>query len=247
LAAVVLVVAAVEVGASAAAGAVSGAAVRRAAGDNNNEQALFNMALLTEHEQRKVAEAIARVERDTDAELVTVLAARADDYAYIPLLWASLLALMVPGIVHYLTGWLTMHSLLLVQWITFIVLCLVFRIPKVTTHLVPRSVRHWRASNLARRQFLEQNLHHTVGSTGMLIFVCEAERYVEILVDEGISKRLDNKNWDSIVAAFTQQVKQGQTLQGFVTCIEACGELLKVHVPVTQVRNELPNRLVVLG
>jgi putative membrane protein len=199
------------------------------------------MALLTEHEQRKVAEAIARVERDTDAELVTVLAARADDYAYIPL------ALVVPGIVHYLTGWLTMHSLLLVQWISFIVLCLVFRIPKITTHLVPRSVRHWRASNLARRQFLEQNLHHTVGSTGMLIFVCEAERYVEILVDEGISKRLDNKNWDEIVAAFTQQVKQGQTLQGFVTCVEACGELLKVHVPVTHVRNELPNRLVVLG
>jgi len=114
-------------------------------------------------------------------------------------------------------------------------------------HLIPRSVRHWRASNLARRQFLEQNLHHTVGSTGMLIFVCEAERYVEILVDEGISKRLDNKNWDGIVAAFTQQVKQGQTLQGFVTCVEACGELLKVHVPVTHVRNELPNRLVVLG
>ncbi|WP_422777278.1 TPM domain-containing protein [Pseudomonas mediterranea] len=205
------------------------------------------MALLTEHEQRKVAEAIARVERDTDAELVTVLAARADDYAYIPLLWASLLALVVPGVLHYLTGWLTMHSLLLVQWVSFIVLCLVFRIPKVTTHLIPRSVRHWRASNLARRQFLEQNLHHTVGSTGMLIFVCEAERYVEILVDEGISKRLDNRNWDAIVAAFTEQVRQGQTLQGFVTCIEACGELLKTHVPVTHERNELPNRLVVLG
>lgn len=205
------------------------------------------MALLSEYEQRQVAEAIARVERDTDAELVTVLAARADDYAYIPLLWASLLALIVPGIVHYVTGWLNMHTLLLVQWVSFIVLCLVFRIPSITTHLIPQSVRHWRASNLARRQFLEQNLHHTVGGTGLLIFVCEAERYVEILVDEGISSRLDNKNWDPIVAAFTRQVKQGQTLQGFVTCIEACGELLKVHVPVTQARNELPNRLVVLG
>ena len=72
--------------------------------NNISEQAFLNMALLTEHEQRKVAEAIARVERDTDAELVTVLAARADDYAYIPLLWASLLALVVPGVVHYLTG-----------------------------------------------------------------------------------------------------------------------------------------------
>ncbi|WP_347904537.1 hypothetical protein [Pseudomonas purpurea] len=205
------------------------------------------MALLAEHEQRKVAEAIARVERDTDAELVTVLAARADDYAYIPLLWASLLALVVPGLVHIATGWMSLHLLLLVQWISFIVLCLVLRIPSVTTHLIPRSVRHWRASNLARRQFLEQNLHHTVGGTGLLIFVCEAERYVEILADEGISRRVDNTCWVPIVAHFTQQVKQGQTLQGFVTCIEACGELLKVHVPVTHVRNELPNRLVVLG
>jgi putative membrane protein len=39
------------------------------------------MALLSEFEQRQVAEAIARVEQQTDAELVTVLAARADDYA----------------------------------------------------------------------------------------------------------------------------------------------------------------------
>ena len=204
------------------------------------------MALLTEHEQRQVAEAIARVEKTTDAELVTVLAARADDYAYIPLLWASLIALVVPGVVHYLSGYLTMYTLLVAQWATFIVLCLVFRLPKVTTRLIPRSVRHWRASNLARRQFLEQNLHHTVGSTGVLIFVSEAERYVEILVDEGISKRLDDSNWDAIVQAFTQQVKQGQTLAGFIACIEACGDLLKVHVPVTQTRNELPNRLVVL-
>ncbi|KAF2405661.1 putative membrane protein [Pseudomonas antarctica] len=204
------------------------------------------MALLSEHEQRQVAEAIARVEKTTDAELVTVLAACADDYAYIPLLWASLIALVVPGVVHYLSGYLSMYTLLLAQWATFIVLCLVFRLPKVTTRLIPRSVRHWRASNLARRQFLEQNLHHTMGGTGVLIFVSEAERYVEILVDDGISKRLDDSSWDNIVKAFTQQVKQGQTLAGFIACIEACGELLKVHVPVTQTRNELPNRLIVL-
>ncbi|CAM4125297.1 TPM domain-containing protein [Pseudomonas wadenswilerensis] len=205
------------------------------------------MTLLTEQQQRQVAEAIARVERHTDAELVTVLASRADDYAYIPLLWASLLALVVPGIVHYLSGWMSVHSLLIVQWLTFIALCLLFRIPSLTTRLIPRSVRHWRAANLARRQFLEQNLHHTVGGTGMLIFVSEAERYVEILVDEGISRHLDNKVWDVIVKRFTEQVRQGQTLQGFVSCIEACGELLRTHVPLTHERNELPNRLVVLG
>ncbi len=205
------------------------------------------MTLLTEHEQRQVAEAIARVERHTDAELVTVLASRADDYAYIPLLWASLVALLVPGLLFYLTGWFSVNSLLIVQWLTFLALCLLFRLPSLTTRLIPRSVRHWRASNLARRQFLEQNLHHTVGSTGVLIFVSEAERYVEILVDEGISRHLGNEVWEGIVQRFTEQVRQGQTLQGFVSCIEACGELLRQHVPLTHERNELPNRLVVLA
>ncbi|MEG1040060.1 TPM domain-containing protein [Pseudomonas sp. NUPR-001] len=205
------------------------------------------MTLLSEYEQRQVAEAIAKVERRTDAELVTVLATRADDYAYIPLLWASLLALLVPGAVYYLGGWLSVDGLLIAQWLTFIVLCLLFRLPVLTSRLIPRTVRHWRASNLARRQFLEQNLHHTAGSTGVLIFVSEAERYVEILVDEGISRRLDNQVWEAIVQRFTEQVRQGQTLQGFVTCIEACGELLSQHVPLTHERNELPNRLVVLA
>jgi len=204
------------------------------------------MTLLTESELKQVADAINRVERDTDAELVTVLAGQADDYRYIPLLWASLLALLLPGALLFFTGWLTGWQLLLVQWLTFIVLAVIFRIPSLTSRLIPRSVRHWRACNLARRQFIEQNLHHTSGDTGMLIFVSEAERYVEIMVDRGISSRIDNSAWESIVEAFTADVRNGRVLEGFLGCIDACGALLKQHVPATHERNELPNHLVVL-
>lgn len=204
------------------------------------------MALLNEQEQQQVADAITRVERETDAELVTVLAASADDYTYIPLLWAGIIALVVPGAINYFPGWLDAQLLLLVQWSTFIVLALLFRMPTVTSRLIPQPVRQWRAANLARRQFLEQNLHHTEGATGMLIFVSEAEHYVEILVDQGISSRISNDIWQENVDVFTASVRQGQTLQGFLTCIEACGEQLKKHVPATHERNELPNHLVVL-
>lgn len=204
------------------------------------------MTLLTESEQKQVSEAIDRVERDTDAEMVTVLAAQADDYHYIPLLWASLLSLILPGALLFFTGWLHAWQLLLVQWLTFIVLAVVFRLPSLTSRLIPRSVRHWRACNLARRQFIELNLHHTDAGTGMLIFVSEAERYVEILVDRGISSRIDDSVWQSIVDTFTEDVRNGQVLEGFLGCIEACGSLLKEHVPATHERNELPNHLVIL-
>ena len=205
------------------------------------------MTLLTESEQRQVAAAIERIERETDAELVTVLAARADDYTYISLLWAGLLALLLPGALNLVGNWLGAGQLLLVQWATFILASLLFRLPALTTRLVPRPVRHWRASNLARRQFIELGLHHTAAESGMLIFVAEAERYVEILVDRGIASRLDDASWQAIVEAFTAQVKRGETLQGFLACIEACGALLKEQLPATHERNELPNRLVILS
>jgi putative membrane protein len=204
------------------------------------------MTLLSETELQQVAQAIARAERHTDAEIVTVLAARADDYAYIPLLWASLIALVVPGLLNYGIVLMGPHELLITQWAVFVVLALLFRVPAVTTRLIPRSVRRWRAGNLARRQFLEQNLHHTRGETGMLIFVSEAERYVEILVDRGISARLPDATWEPVIATFTQHVRRGETLQGFLKSIETCGALLAEHLPATVPRDELPDRLVVL-
>lgn len=204
------------------------------------------MTLLSERDQEAVTAAINEVERETDAELVTVLTAQADNYNYIPLVWAGILALLVPGIGNYFGSWFGADMLMLVQWGTFVLLSLLFRVPGINTRLIPRKVRYWRASNLARRQFLEQNLHHTEGGTGMLIFVSEAERYVEILVDQGIADVLDNSVWESIVADFTAKVRQGQTRQGFLDSIAACGKLLKEHVPATHERNELPNHLVIL-
>lgn len=201
---------------------------------------------MTEYEQRQIAEAIARAERRTDAELVTVLARRADDFPYLPLLWAALLALLVPGLLHLWLDGIGVNALLLTQMLTFISLCLVLRQPRLAAWVVPSVLRRRRASGLARQQFLELNLQRTAGATGVLIFVSEAEQHVEILVDEGIDRHLPEQARAAIVARFAEQVRQGHTLQGFVECIEACGELLSEHVPPTHARNELPNRLVIL-
>jgi putative membrane protein len=204
------------------------------------------MSLINQQEQQLLTEAIQRVESNTDAELVTVLARQADDYRYIPLLWASLIGLLVPGAINYYPEWLSPHQLILTQWCLFIGLALLFKLPALQYRLIPRQVRFWRASNLARRQFLEQNLHHTNGETGILIFVSEAERYVEILVDRGISAKIPDSYWQAIVKQFTEQVHNGNVAKGFVECIEACGVELQRQIPATSEKNELPNHLVML-
>lgn len=205
------------------------------------------MSLLNQQQLQSVAEAIAQVESQTDAELVTVLARKADDYFYIPTLWSALIALLLPPILKLTPLWLSADELLWLQWVTFMVLALLFRIPALTLRLVPKRVRLQRAANLARRQFMENNLHHTQGENGVLIFVSEAEHYVEILADRGISDHVSQTQWQQIVDNFTKHVKAGDTLQGFLDCIHQCGDLLHQHAPYTKEKNELPNHLILIN
>jgi putative membrane protein len=44
----------------------------------------------------------------------------------------------------------------------------------------------------------------------------------------------------------TEKVAKGETLQGFLGCVEACGVLLEQHVPATSAKDELPNHMVVI-
>ena len=204
------------------------------------------MSLLSTEDQETVANAVREVETKTNAELVTVLCARSDEYRYIPLLWASLIALVMPSILYF--------TPVAVEWIVwgqlgaFVLVGLILQLGSIRVNLIPRSVRYWRASNMARRQFLEQGLHHTDGETGVLIFVSEDERYVEILVDRGISSKISNEVWGEVVDDFVENVKSGQTLKGFSLCLERVGELLKVAVPKTEDnKNELDDRLILIG
>lgn len=204
------------------------------------------MRLLNDNEMKAVADAIATIEKNTDAELIAVLARQSDHYRPISTLWAAVIALLSPAVLMQLPIPLHPWHWLLIEWLVFLVMAVMLRWSPLLYRLSPKSLRHWHASSLARRQFLEQNLHHTHGETGVLIFVSEKERYVEIIADRGISKHVASAEWQTIIDQLTQRVREGKTLEGFLEGIQHCGEILKTHVPATMPKNELPNHLVVI-
>lgn len=204
------------------------------------------MTMLDDAEQTELRRAIADVESRTDAELVTVLANRADNYYYIPTLWAALVALLTPLAAIFSPIWLDTLDVFLVQLLVFIVLAVLLRIPMIMVRIVPRRVREWRAGNLARREFLANGLHNTDNGMGLMIFVCQQEHYVEIIADQGIAAVVDNEQWAAIVETFVQHVKKRDVMKGFVLTVEACGEILARVAPATGKKDELPNHLVVV-
>ena len=204
------------------------------------------MTLINEQQQAKVLQAIELAEKNTDAELVTVLAGESDDYYFIPTMWAALISLVTPAVLFQTNLWLSQTDMLWIQLIEFIALAFVFRWRPLKHLLVPKRIKHARAALVAKEQFLVQGLHHTQGETGVLIFVSEAERYAEILADRGINNLVPDGAWDSILKQLLVQIKTNNTEAGLIGAITACGDLLAEHVPSTHDQDDLPNHLVIL-
>jgi len=205
------------------------------------------MAFLDDSERQRIRDTISDVERNTRGELVTVITRCSDDYRYIPYLWAALLALLVPGILSLDIVPLAANLYYLVQICTFLGAAVLFNWTPLKVRLIPPAVRKLRAHRLAQEQFFLQNLHSTPERTGVLLFVSVAEHYVEIIADSGINAVVADSAWEGIVEGFVKDVRDDRIVEGFVTTIGACGELLAEHFPATgETDNALPDHLVEL-
>lgn len=205
------------------------------------------MAFLNETDKKKIADAIRRVEAQTQGELVCVIASASNDYRFLPLLWSALIALAFPAIVWLSGVWWEQHEIYFAQVAVFLMVGVAFQWAPIKMRLIPRRAQIENARRLAREQFYAHNLHRTRERTGVLLFVSVAEHYVEILADEGINAKVAPGTWDAAVTDFVRQVKQRRIADGFLATVDACGKVLIEHFPA-RVENpdELPNRLIEL-
>lgn len=203
------------------------------------------MALISDADRRRIEAAIREAEGNTVGELVTVVAGIADDYLLIPVMYATGIALGLPGMLWSADIFDGFFELYLLQLATAAVLVPLFCWRPVTMRLIPDELKRECAARLAREQFFLQRLHEAPGRGGLLLFVSEAEHYVEIIADRGINEKVPPGAWDAIVADFTRQVRAGKVAEGFVAAVAACGALLAEHLPVTGDNpNPLPDVLI---
>lgn len=78
----------------------------------------------------------------------------------------------------------------------------------------------------AENAFLEEEVFNTRHRTGIMIFISFFEHEVMVMADRGISKVVDQKQWDKIVADLVAQIRAGKIVEGLEAGIKKCGEIL---------------------
>ncbi len=204
------------------------------------------MALIAEADRARVARAITEAELGTSGEIVAVIAAESENFLWLPLLVAGVVALFVPWPLIFLT-WMTVESIYLIQLVVFAGVFLLFLWRPLRYAAVPRTMKNRAAHRRAVEQFLAQNLHTTQGRTGVLIYVSVAERYAEILADTAIHEKVSDATWQGIITRLTSDIGADRSTDGFIYTIQAVGRLLAEHFPPGGCDSAaLPDRLIVL-
>jgi putative membrane protein len=201
---------------------------------------------LSEAGRLRVRDAIAAAETRTAGEIFVVVARVSDDYRLVPILWATLAALVVPLPLILGTLWPAM-TIYLVQLAVFVLLAVILSLPPVHIHTVPRSVQRGRAHDRAIEQFLAHGLQMTEARTGALIFVSLAERHAEIVADAGIAAKVPQSAWQEAVAALVAEIRADRLGDGLVGAVEQVGAVLAAHFPPRpDDRDELSNDVILL-
>ena len=224
------------------------------------------MQRLSADDHRIVTDAVAKAERESDGEIVTIVAARSDAYHDVALHYAVLAMLIVPGVLALLPQpWIDRVAAMVLGWnaefsrpalmvamfvlltLAFLVIRLVFAYRPLRLALTPGRTKTRRVHRRAVELFRTGCELKTRGRTGILIYLSLDEHRAEILADKAIADQVEPEVWGEAMAALVDEVKAGRPGAGMAKAVEQVGIVLAGILPPTkQEANELPDRLVEL-
>jgi putative membrane protein len=224
------------------------------------------MPMFSEADHVRVTEAVAKAERSSDGEIVTIVAPRSDAYHDVGLHYAVLAMLLVPTAgalipqawidwaLALVFGWnaslsfrLLMLLLVVAMALVFLIVRLAFTWMRLRMALTPASTKTRRVRRRAVELFKAGTEKRTKGRTGILLYLSLLEHRAEIVADEAIHSRVKPDVWGEAMAALVDGVKAGRAGEGMAAAVEKIGLVLAECLPPTLDNpNELPDRLIEL-
>ena len=179
----------------------------------------------------RIKEAMTTAEARTKARFVLTVLPQSDRYTLYPVIWAALAALVTGGVLSWFLPLFSLRDGFAVQVAAFLLLSLLFEWRPLRPLLAPPAVRRHHASQFAHREFAARILAHPERAGGLLLFISEAERYVELLADAKTHAAVGEVEWNRIVGQFVARMRVGAPVEAVIDAVNACAEVLERHHP----------------
>ncbi len=218
--------------------------------------------LINEEQRRQVERAVVEAEAKTSCEIVPIVATSSGRYDRpedVVGLWLAVLAavavwLFFPRQLDESGSWdgapvyvglLTMVAAIVIAFIAGA--SIGSRVGWLRRLFTPRKQMLEEVYARARETFFDKRIHHTSGSTGMLIYVSLFEHIAVVLGDQEIQDKLGQTFLDQLCRQLTEGLRQGSSSDAVCSVIAEAGRQLSGPLPRAKGDvNELRDALVLI-
>jgi len=216
----------------------------------------------SEEERKSVNTAVAQAEKKTSSEIVPVVATSSGRYDRPEDIVGLFFGLVVTAIILWQVSFtseqgarewggtpriLDVLLLLISIVIGFIAgTAVASRIAWLRRLFTPRRQMKEEVEAKASQVFFDSSIHHTIGGTGVLIYISLYERLAVVLGDKAVVEKIGQEGIDELCETLTRSIGRGFT-QALVDTIELTGEKLEPVLPRAKDDvNELHDSLVTI-
>jgi putative membrane protein len=207
-----------------------------------------------DEQKQNVEQAVKDLELESSGEIVVYFARKSDSYqqgSWKLSVILGLLGLIAVISLSYL--WMLPSAFSVMNIAMFVLILIIlgpaitYFFPSVRLAFVPLNVMDHRVVTKARDVFLQEEIFNTIDRTGILIYVSELEKRVQVLGDKGISSVIQQDDWNKVLSMFTDGIKQGNPANGLVNAINECKHLLLANGFVVREddTNELSDTMII--
>jgi putative membrane protein len=194
--------------------------------------------IATEKFAAAVEEAVARIEKRTDAEIIVVAAGRSGSYRDVAMAIAAVLSLGL--LIGLIFAPFDFHPVLVIGAVAvaFPLLTLVFDRSTLAAALATEARRSRQVREAAEAEFLREAVHGTPHRTGVLLYFSAVEGRAELILDLGAA--------GMIAPGELVDVRDGlhhADVAGFIVGLHRLGDLLEKRIPHLAISDDfdLPN------
>ncbi len=197
---------------------------------------------LSQKDKQNITEAICHVEQKSEAELVAVIRQNISfkSYRYFTIF------LVLTGLIFAFFA-CNLFGYIITTILIFLMILFLRNFQNIVISYLPISYVKNNAKIYAQNIFNELVKDKTKEKIGIMFYVSVSEKYVQIIVDEGIKEKISDVYWQKIVNEFVKDVKKGKFGDGYVRAIESCANILSHNFPAKNLeKNELTNEVIEL-
>lgn len=191
----------------------------------------------SDEELNRIKTAVRNAEEKISGEIVPVIVERSGLYAI-----ANYKGCLIAGVIAFV-AMITLdryvidaatHTLYYDPLFIFMVVMAGAGIGALLPNLIP-SLKRWLVSRQymddccrqsAENAFLEEEVFNTRHRTGIMIFISFFEHEVIVMADRGISKVVEQREWDNVVNDLISHIRQGRVVEGIEAGVQRCGDIL---------------------